>query len=214
MHLIAGETGGRPFYNRNDIDRAIRNAIDDARVSYMLGYYPTHGKWDGRFVKIKVKVNRPDLDIQARTGYYADAKPQLSEKEVLSILEDSALSPLDANAIGVAVRTEPVSKASPETLKFLVDIDPRDISLLFENEHWIAAIDLMLMQQGVEGNVVSKTAQAFDLQLTHEEHDRLERNGLVINHAVQIQKSAHRLRIVVRDSRSGAVGAVTVPIIH
>ena len=39
---------------------AIRAAVDDGRVTYVLGYYPSHGKWDGSFHRVTVKVNRPD----------------------------------------------------------------------------------------------------------------------------------------------------------
>jgi len=38
MVLIANATGGRPFYNTNDIASSIRKAVDDSRVSYVLGY--------------------------------------------------------------------------------------------------------------------------------------------------------------------------------
>jgi hypothetical protein len=37
----------------------------------VLGYYPTNPKHDGSFRKIKVEVNRPDLKILCRRGYYS-----------------------------------------------------------------------------------------------------------------------------------------------
>jgi len=37
----------------------------------VLGYYPTNAKRDGAFRKIKIEINRPDLKILARRGYYA-----------------------------------------------------------------------------------------------------------------------------------------------
>jgi hypothetical protein len=212
MNLLADETGGKIFRNRNDIERAIRSAVDDGQVSYMLGYYPTHGKWDGRFVKVKVKVDRPGLQVQARTGYYAASKAKLDEKTIVSLLEDSALSPLDASTIGLTVYAEPPDRRTGNTLKFVVDIDPRDLTLLLENRAWVGGVNLMLMLQSVEGNVLSRTVQSYDLRFTPEERDRMEKSGLTIDHSVDLKENAYRLRVVVHDSRSGAIGAVTVPL--
>jgi VWFA-related protein len=47
LNTLADRTGGRVFYHTNDILGSIRRAIDDSRVTYVLGYYPSHGQWDG-----------------------------------------------------------------------------------------------------------------------------------------------------------------------
>jgi hypothetical protein len=48
MTELAARTGGRPFFNTNDIGRAIERAIDDASVTYLLGYAPANDSWDGK----------------------------------------------------------------------------------------------------------------------------------------------------------------------
>src|SRR5579884_669810 len=58
MNYIADLTGGKAFYNTNDIEGAIRKAIDDSQVTYTLGYYVPDENWDNKFHKIKVKVKR------------------------------------------------------------------------------------------------------------------------------------------------------------
>ncbi len=42
MDTVADLTGGKASYHTNDIEGSIRRAIDDSRVTYMLGYYPDH----------------------------------------------------------------------------------------------------------------------------------------------------------------------------
>ena len=37
----------------------------------MLGFTSTNGLKDGRFRHLKVQVNRPDLKLEYRSGYYA-----------------------------------------------------------------------------------------------------------------------------------------------
>jgi VWFA-related protein len=66
---LASRTGGRAFFNRNDIETGIRRALDDARFTYEVGYYPDHNEWKGEWRKIQVKVRRPDVAVLARGGY-------------------------------------------------------------------------------------------------------------------------------------------------
>src|SRR5688572_24741343 len=49
MNELAERTGGRAYYNTNDIGGAVRQTIEDSRTNYVLGYYPDSGNWDGRF---------------------------------------------------------------------------------------------------------------------------------------------------------------------
>src|SRR5262249_33083627 len=71
MNDMAERTGGRAFYNRNDIDGAIRQSVRDGSTYYTLAYYPSNKKWNGKFRKIQIKVNRPGVKLRHRLGYYA-----------------------------------------------------------------------------------------------------------------------------------------------
>jgi hypothetical protein len=68
---IADKTGGKAYYNRNDIDDALGDGIEDGSTYYMIGYYPQNKNWDGRFRKIEVKMRRPGIKLRYRTGYFA-----------------------------------------------------------------------------------------------------------------------------------------------
>ena len=76
MQEIAAATGGRAFFNTNAIGDAIGRAIDDSRVTYVLGYAPALAKPDGKFHDIEVKVNRSGLDVRHRKGYLALPPPR------------------------------------------------------------------------------------------------------------------------------------------
>ncbi len=70
---MADETGGRVIevHNNKSLEQAFDELSDELRQQYVLGYYPTNAKRDGAFRKIKIEINRPDLKILARRGYYA-----------------------------------------------------------------------------------------------------------------------------------------------
>ena len=51
--------------------------MDDMRGYYLLGYYSSNAKADGRFRSIKVRVKRPKVHIRARRGYLAPTEAEL-----------------------------------------------------------------------------------------------------------------------------------------
>jgi VWFA-related protein len=73
---MAHETGGRVINVRNDagLRKAFDTIAEELRSQYVIGYYPVNIKHDGTFRKIRVDVDRADLKILARKGYYAPSK--------------------------------------------------------------------------------------------------------------------------------------------
>ena len=69
----AGDTGGRALLDTNDFAQVFTRVQQDTSVYYVLGYHSTNPDRDGRFRKITVRVNRQDLKLEYRRGYYAPA---------------------------------------------------------------------------------------------------------------------------------------------
>jgi VWFA-related protein len=71
LHMVAENTDGRAIVNRNDLAVGMRQIIRDASGYYLLGYTSSQAPTDGRFHEIKVRVNRRNVDVRARKGYWA-----------------------------------------------------------------------------------------------------------------------------------------------
>ena len=117
MTVLADRTGGRVFHNTNDFTTAIRSAIDDSRVSYVLTYYPNHTKWDGQFREIKVKVNRPGVEVRARRGYFATADAAVSPRTKEEIMVDAAKNPIESATLGMDVQADSVVTPDARQIK-------------------------------------------------------------------------------------------------
>ena len=52
-------------------DRAVGRIDAATRFQYLLAYAPLDADWDGTFRRITVKVNRPEVRVLYRHGYYA-----------------------------------------------------------------------------------------------------------------------------------------------
>ncbi|HET9372491.1 MAG TPA: VWA domain-containing protein, partial [Vicinamibacterales bacterium] len=97
LRTIAGETDGRAIVNRNEPMPELKQMVKDNSSYYLLGYNSTSGFRDGKFHEIEVKVNRKDVDVRARKGYWAytaeeaeraaaPAKPELA-RDVLEAFD-------------------------------------------------------------------------------------------------------------------------------
>jgi VWFA-related protein len=73
--VFVNETGGKLFYNRNDINTEIKQSEELGSEYYTLTYQPTAGNADGKFRRIRVTLSDPNLRAMTKAGYFAPTKP-------------------------------------------------------------------------------------------------------------------------------------------
>jgi VWFA-related protein len=79
MSELADGTGGAFFHNSNDLGAGFKSLTDAPEVVYVLELSPGGVKPDGSYHRLKVKVDRDGMRIQARQGYSAP-KPEKNKK--------------------------------------------------------------------------------------------------------------------------------------
>ncbi len=78
---ISSVTGGKAFYPQTDVemDEIFERIALELRNQYSIGYIPKDFQPDGKWRKVKVKVNPPRglprLSVRGREGYYASPNP-------------------------------------------------------------------------------------------------------------------------------------------
>jgi VWFA-related protein len=73
LQLVADWTGGRAILNTNAPEKSVRPILEESSAYYLLAFQTSDVKPDGKFHPVTVKVNRPDVQVRTRKGYYADA---------------------------------------------------------------------------------------------------------------------------------------------
>jgi VWFA-related protein len=77
LRTLAINTDGIALVNSNDLKKQIRRVADDLTSYYLMGYYSTNGKLDGRFRNIKVRSKRPGIEVRSRKGYRAATQEEV-----------------------------------------------------------------------------------------------------------------------------------------
>src|SRR5271156_3196383 len=74
LATLASDTGGKAFFDSNDFSGVFAQVQKDTSAYYVLGFISTNLARDGRFRRLRVQLNRPDLKeikLEYRSGYYA-----------------------------------------------------------------------------------------------------------------------------------------------
>ena len=71
LQTLASRTGGRMLAAETleGSRSAFSSIAEELRNQYLLGYYATHDKRDGKYRKIKLEVARKGVQVRARLGY-------------------------------------------------------------------------------------------------------------------------------------------------
>jgi VWFA-related protein len=68
---LAEGTGGIYFHNSNDLEGGLRKLVSGPRFLYLLSFSIANVKPDGAYHRLKVKINRDGLTLEARHDYVA-----------------------------------------------------------------------------------------------------------------------------------------------
>ena len=211
MSELAERTGGRAAFNTNDLASAIRRAVDDGRVTYTLGYYSTDDRQDGKFREIKVTVDRPNVEVRARKGYFAMRPADASAASRTREIQAAVWSPLDATELPFDARVDRLPDP-PETLNVFIQLKPGAVSFTKDGDRWKGSLEAVYVQRDPHDSPLGTAEiESLPLSLTEAQVTQASQQGLIFQHRLHREPSAATLRIVVRDAGTGAIGSVTAP---
>jgi hypothetical protein len=211
MQEMAEKTGGRAFYNRNDIDGAIRNSIADGSTYYTLAYYPDNKDWNGKFRKIQLKVKRSGVKLRHRLGYFAvDPKSLAIQDEKLRVqLFNEAMNidfPISTGLKFQAGVLQP-SEKTQNKVRINFAIDPH--ALAFDNDpdgvrH--ASVECGAAIYDEKGKPLNLSVNVFKAELKPDIYMRVMKSALPCQHSLDLKPGRYLLRLGVRDMQTGLIG--------
>jgi len=233
METIARDTGGR-YFNGNDLDQAIQSALKESSSYYMLGYYPSKKKWDGKFRNIKLQVDRPGTQLRYRRGYFAvspsDWKKDNGDQTLTKALTGNSLPSTEVTFMARALPPQPDSDTmvefaiDPSTLLFQAEsgslqtesgnrrtgpgnrrTESGNLQAESGNFHH-CSLPLAVQAFTPDGKRVKTEVQTAEASLPEPTYEKVRKQELPMNVPIRLAPGKYILRLGVRDNLTGLFG--------
>ena len=215
MRALSEETGGFAIINQNDFSTGFQRIIADNSSYYVLGYYPTNDKRDGRFRKVEVRVTRPGVKVQARNGYTAPkGKPATanakSDPKVPPEILDALANPVPTAGVALSVFAAPfVGPDSKASVALVIELAPSTLRFVEQNGKFNEDIDLHVLAIDASGKMQDGGPTKVPLRLSAPNHDAVAANGLRVLRRLTLPPGRYQIRVAAKESNGNAVGTVT-----
>lgn len=222
MNSFAEATGGRAFYNTNDLEKAFERASEDSSSYYLLGFYRAPEDSKPGWRKLKVKMNKPGLSIRSRTGYFVNAKANQAGANQNEDVKIALRAPMDFTGIPLAVRWEDPSK--PEGKPFTGTVAAGKKQAIFnitiargglvfdqaDSNHM--EFQIVAVARTASGEDAGQFVQTIDAHPKPETLAKLLQGGLSYRNEIQVPPGEYSVRFVLRDLLGNRVGSVQAPL--
>jgi VWFA-related protein len=227
LATLSSDTGGKAFFDSNDFAPAFQQVQNDTSAYYILGFKSSDQKQDGSFRHLTVKVNRADVKLEYRPGYYApsDFKHQKTEDRELA-LQEQMRSDLPATDVAVYLQALYFRASAGHNNELFVPV-----SLIVPGSQipFAKVKDQDKASLDIEGQVrrpVGKNADVCAVNTSEDEHNfvsvgnvrdtvklavdqsqQVERKNIQYSTGFTLAPGCYQLKFVVRENQTGAMGS-------
>jgi hypothetical protein len=206
LDSFAHSTGGQAFYNHNDLDRAIAQAMAAPRFTYLLGFYLTQPDLDGRFHKLRVSVDKPGVSLSYRTGYTASINPN-DRRNNKEPLDEELLATQDSSDVGIDARLAMVNgRGGKPALNISFALDRTTIAPPQAGHGSKLTFLELFAETDARGQTVARITESISFDMPEPNHDA------GFTQSIPLQAGAEKLKIVIQQKESGRTGSLTIPL--
>ena len=222
MNALAVDTGGKALFNANDLSKGLAPAIKETATYYLLAWKPDPAtQKQGRFRQLEVKlVNRPDLTVRVRKGFFdtdppgatANAKkPEQSpstKTPTVKLREAIATAyPLRALPILMSVDYYDIADKGP-MLSTAVQLPGEFLSFGEQPDGKIQAIvDVSGVFYDDKGTPKTSFIERIVSTAPSLEAARTNQADITFTYPAQLPPGLYQVRVAARDDKSGNVGS-------
>jgi VWFA-related protein len=213
LRTLAEETGGFAVVNTNDFAGSFDKLIQETSTYYVLGYYPTNQKRDGRFRDIDVRVKKPGLQVSARRGYQAPKdKAPVRRTEAAAgtsaALRDALNSPIPESALPMGVQVAAFKGTAPNaSVAIITQFGGRAFKFTEEGGVFKNTLELSLLAIDPTGKIAHGDRNTAELKLSPQTHQAVLTGGFRLVSRIDLKPGRYTLRVAARES-GGLIGSV------
>jgi VWFA-related protein len=207
LYTLADDTGGKAFMDSNDLSGVFTQVQRDTSAYYLIGYTSSNRLKDGRYRHIKVQINRADIKLEYRPGYYAGRDFQHLNK---GDREDQLVNELTAELpqTDVAVYAGTAFFRQDESHYYLavsLVVPGSQIPFVTEKDKDSATIDII--GEALESGKFPVGRQRDTVKLAVESAQQVRRKNVQYNTGFMLAPGTYHLKFIVRENRSGRMGS-------
>ncbi len=216
LRVMGDETGGFAVVNQNSFRDAFQRIVDDNSSYYVMGYYSTNERRDGRFRKIEVKLaNHPGFTVRARKGYVAPRgkapeAPKAAANGPSLELKDAMESPLPLTGLPLAL-TAAVFKGPAPKGSVVISTFIGGPALPFADNAGMRKNDLEVLGIATDdkGKAFTTERATVNLNMKPETAQRVSATGLRVIQSLELNPGRYTLRVAVREANTRKAGSVS-----
>ena len=210
-NMIATESGGRIFFDTNGMVQNLQEIVAESSEAYQMGFYPGDKAWDGKYhhIELKLTPGHAGMKLLYRRGYLAADEPVDATSD--RAFQEAARSVVEAPGIGLTlnVSSNPLEWGPEEVV---LKLNMPDIQFEQRNNRAHASLDVAFVQLGKDGRVLEGFKDNLETAFPTETFTSLQQQGWFYPRQLFISGQTEKLRVVVRDLSTGAIGSVSVPV--
>ena len=207
LATLSSDTGGKSFFDSNDFGGVFSQVQKDTSAYYVLGFVSNNPLKDGRYRHLKVQINRADVKLDYRSGYYTDRDfEHLGKADREQQLEDelaAQLSQVDVPLYAGAAYFR--HDDSHYYLAVSLVIPGSQIPFVTERDKDNATIDII--GQVLEGGKFPGGRLRDTVKLAVESTQQVRRKNVQYNTGFVLAPASYHLKFVVRENQTGRMGS-------
>jgi VWFA-related protein len=215
LRVIADSTGGFAVVNTNDFATAFDRIVSENSSYYMLGYYPTNDRRDGRTRKISVRVRRPGAQVFARRDYIEPrgrapvaATPTVAAGTSVA-LRDVVNSPLPLSGLTMSATAAAFKGTAPNaSISIVIEARGRDLNLRNEGGKYVGNLELSVSAFDRDGKFKVGERPTVSFGLRPETYTRVAESGVRVLTRLEIPPGRYQLRVGGLSGDTGLRGSV------
>jgi VWFA-related protein len=210
LEQMALLTGGHAYF-REDIRAVLKQVARNGANSYSITYDPSADNWDNKWHKIRITCEKPGIKLQVRERYYAATTTQTPQERMKAVLMTAFQSPSDVAEIGLRAKIAPL-EGDKKGVHMDIVINPSDILVRDQGGKYSVGLYLLISDQGPSGPLGEPSVASINPELTSAQHDMMMKDGFPIPQDHPLSDAVQRVRVIVLDQNTNAVGSVTFPV--
>jgi VWFA-related protein len=212
MNAFAGMTGGKAFYNSNDIEKSVQEAIEDNSHYYLLSYALDSSDRKYGWRKLKVRVHQSGFEVHSRPGFFFNEGTSDPSKTRKADVMNALGSPVDYTALPLRFRWTNIDPVGDKRrAKFQVEI-PSTVLANGGPAGTQANLDIALLAFDDKNQDAGHFWQGFILNPRQANEEKIRTNGIDYRNQVELPPGKYKVRVVVRDNLTGRTGSLSATI--